>query len=437
MESRPKKAKPGSTCKVHNLLNVGPKKAKALDVPKRTLSQTRLRNIGALEQRKFDGLDHLESPEGESLSQDTLSEMVLSVRDLSKTLSNLSMRARIHNVLIVSKIHDKSLIAETRNLAIYLLGLQTSYGKLNVSVQDILRERKEFGYDDLKEQTDGLDRLSYWDADYCRNHPNYFDLVITLGGDGTVLYTSWLFQKVVPPILCFSMGSLGFMTEYDYRRRDVIVPRMLSEGFRCSLRMRFECTHMMAMSADDKDENTLTEEMLQAERLDGQFRTHTRGETFCILNDVVVDRGPNATITTTELYGHYKFLTSMEADGVVISTPSGSTAYSLSAGGSLVHPDIPGILVSPICPHTLSFRPIVLPDSLVIHVGVPYDARTTAWCSFDGKARVELKRGDFLTISASRYPFPMIQESENGTHWFERLSKTLHWNERKRQSSFS
>lgn len=141
-------------------------------------------------------------------------------------------------------------------------------------------------------------------------------------------------------------------------------------------------------------------------------------------------------MTTTELYGNFTLLTSIEADGCVISTPSGSTAYSLSAGGSLVHPDIPGILVSPICPHTLSFRPLVVPDSIIMRIGVPYDARASAWCSFDGRSRVELERGDFLTVVASRFPFPKVQSGKATEMWFQRLSKTLHWNERKRQKAF-
>lgn len=102
----------------------------------------------------------------------------------------------------------------------------------------------------------------------------------------------------------------------------------------------------------------------------------------------------------------------MQADGLTISTPTGSTAYSvssfadgeacleiliysvqqLSAGGSLVHPEIPALLITPICPHTLSFRPMLLPDSMELRVCVPYNSRSTAWASFDGRGRVELKR---------------------------------------------
>lgn len=142
-------------------------------------------------------------------------------------------------------------------------------------------------------------------------------------------------------------------------------------------------------------------------------------------------------MTTTELYGNNTLLTSIEADGVVISTPSGSTAYSLSAGGSLVHPDIPGILISPICPHSLSFRPLIAPDSMIIRIGVPYDARVSAWCGFDGRGQVELNPGDFLTVSASRYPFPKVQNGKRIENWFQGLSKTLHWNERRRQKPYS
>lgn len=142
-------------------------------------------------------------------------------------------------------------------------------------------------------------------------------------------------------------------------------------------------------------------------------------------------------MTTTELYGNNTLLTSIEADGVVISTPSGSTAYSLSAGGSLVHPDIPGILISPICPHSLSFRPIVAPDSMMVRIGVPYDSRTSAWCGFDGRGHIELNPGDFLTVSASRFPFPKVQNGKGIENWFQGLSKTLHWNERRRQKPFT
>lgn len=105
-------------------------------------------------------------------------------------------------------------------------------------------------------------------------------------------------------------------------------------------------------------------------------------------------------------------MTTVQADGLTVSTPTGSTAYSvssnawslsslervqqLSAGGSLVHPEIPALLITPICPHTLSFRPMLLPDTMELRICVPFNSRSTAWASFDGRGRVELKREFFI-----------------------------------------
>lgn len=85
-------------------------------------------------------------------------------------------------------------------------------------------------------------------------------------------------------------------------------------------------------------------------------------------------------------------MTTVQADGLTVSTPTGSTAYSLSAGGSLVHPEIPALLLTPICAHSLSFRPMLLPDSVELRICVPFNSRSTAWASFDGRGRVELRR---------------------------------------------
>lgn len=109
-------------------------------------------------------------------------------------------------------------------------------------------------------------------------------------------------------------------------------------------------------------------------------------------------------------------------------TKKGSTAYSLSAGGSLVHPEIPCILLTPICPHTLSFRPMVLSDTMLLRVCVPRNSRATAYCAFDGKGRIELRQGDYVTISASQYPFPTVSHAD--TEWFDSVSRTLRWNTR-------
>lgn len=92
-------------------------------------------------------------------------------------------------------------------------------------------------------------------------------------------------------------------------------------------------------------------------------------------------------MSSIEIFGDDEHFTTVQADGVCAATPTGSTAYNLAAGGSLCHPENPVILVTAICAHTLSFRPIILPDTIVLRIGVPYDARTSSWASFDGRER--------------------------------------------------
>lgn len=118
-----------------------------------------------------------------------------------------------------------------------------------------------------------------------------------------------------------------------------------------------------------------------------------------------------------------------------------------------MHPEIPAILITPICPHTLSFRPMLLPDSVELRICVPFNSRSTAWASFDGRGRVELKRayftslsrtlililvieGDHIKVTASKYPFPTVCADSQSIDWFHSISRTLKWNERERQKSF-
>lgn len=366
-----------------------------------------------------------------------LSDLVTNVRNLSRNVLSYSMKLKMRNVFVLSKVVDKHVVALTRNMVQYLLRQESTWGKLTVYIQDVLKTHPDFGYASLiSENAADVQRLKFWNNRMCKEDPNLFDFIITLGGDGTVLYSSWLFQEIVPPVLSFSLGSLGFLTNYDYAQKDEIIQNIMEDGVTCSLRMRFECTLYRAKVRSGKDGYTLEDEIGAAEAT-GEFPTHEIFAKHCILNDVVVDRGRNSRMTSTELYRNYSRLTSIEADGVVIATPSGSTAYSLSAGGSLVHHDIPGILISPICAHTLSFRPLVIPDSMLVRVGVPYDARETASCSFDGRCSIQLQRGDFLTINASRHPFPSIQNGKGDDVWFKHLTETLHWNKRKRQLPFT
>lgn len=373
------------------------------------------------------------SMDSRMLTKMQLTDLALGVRELSKRFASMELRLKVRNFFLVTKPHDKSLLRYTRELALWLL--KHSEDSI-VYVDQNIRESKEFDAASILADPCFENRLRYWTPEMCVKHPHTFDFVITLGGDGTVLYASWLFQKIVPPVLSFSLGSLGFLTKFDFKDFPKIIEHSLHDGITVSLRLRFEGTIMRSLKRE-RGQNLkgcdLTREILGMEA-DGP--THHPAESFTILNEVVVDRGPNATMSSTELYGDDEHLTSILADGICISTPTGSTAYSLAAGGSLCHPEIPSMLVSPICAHSLTFRPLILPDSMVLRVGVPYNARTSVWASFDGRHRVELCQGDYITVSASRFPFPAIQSRKQNKDWFDSLARNFNWGTRQKQKPF-
>ncbi|KAK0392483.1 hypothetical protein NLU13_1978 [Sarocladium strictum] len=347
----------------------------------------------------------------DAMSHSRLVRTATGVREVSKQLQRRPIRRAVKNVMIVTKARDNQLVYLTRELATWLLSTPR-YGSdlgVNVYVDAKLRNSKRFDARGITAQNDRFqDMLRYWTPDLCWSQPDKFDLVLTLGGDGTVLFTSWLFQRVVPPILSFSLGSLGFMTTFEFEKYKEHLTRVMGdEGMKVNLRMRFTCT------------------VWRANGVGGEM---DEGEQFEVLNELVIDRGPSPYVSNLELYGDDELLTVVQADGCIFSTPTGSTAYSLSAGGSLVHPDIPAILLTPICPHTLSFRPMVLSDTMALRVAIPRGSRATAYCAFDGKGRIELRQGDHVTISASQYPFPTVTRTD--TEWFDSVSRTLRWNTR-------
>jgi NAD+ kinase len=370
--------------------------------------------------KKFDHAVNIEKvldeiDDDETISHSRLMQTATSVREVSKQLQRRPIKMTVRNVMIVTKARDNDLVLLTRELTEWLLRTPR-YGSdvgVNVYVDHKLRKSKRFDMNSLLSRDPRFeDMLRFWNPELCWTAPEKFDLVLTLGGDGTVLYTSWLFQRIVPPILSFSLGSLGFLTNFQFDQyKDALSKVMGDAGMRVNLRMRFTCTVYR----------------FQPHASEGTPQ-HIEAEQFEVLNELVIDRGPSPYVSNLELYGDNNLLTVVQADGCIFSTPTGSTAYSLSAGGSLVHPDIPAILLTPICPHTLSFRPMLLNDSMLLRVAVPRNSRATAYCAFDGKGRVELRQGDHVTIAASQYPFPTVLSQP--TEWFDSISRTLRWNTR-------
>jgi len=348
-------------------------------------------------------------------SHSRLMQTAIGVREVSKQLQRKPLKRAVRNIMIVTKARDNSLIYLTRELAEWLL-TTPRYGSelgVNVYVDAKLRFSKRFDAPGLLRKEPRFQHmLRYWTPDLCWSSPEKFDLVLTLGGDGTVLFTSWLFQRIVPPILSFSLGSLGFLTTFEFDKYKEHLDRIMGDGgMRVNLRMRFTCTVWRSDKSPGAEKGAVEE-----------------GEQFEVLNELVIDRGPSAYVSNLELYGDNELLTIVQADGCIFSTPTGSTAYSLSAGGSLIHPSIPAILLTPVCPHTLSFRPMVLSDTLSLRIAVPAKSRSSAYCSFDGKGRIELKKGDYVTLEASQYPFPTVMSGNN--EWVESVQRALRWNVR-------
>ncbi|EFJ27283.1 hypothetical protein SELMODRAFT_5352, partial [Selaginella moellendorffii] len=161
-----------------------------------------------------------------------------------------------------------------------------------------------------------------------------------------------------------------------------------------------------------------------------------------ILNELVMDRGSSPFICKIECFQEGNLITKvLQGDGIIVATPTGSTGYSSAAGGPLVHPSVPGIVFTPVCPHSLSFRPLVLPDSTTLELKLPaflfyfFSLCKRPWddayVSFDGKHRQEVARGDKIVVKASRYPVPIVTKTDGSVEWFNSLKSCFQWSVRK------
>ncbi|KAK4630838.1 NAD(+) kinase [Fulvia fulva] len=428
---RPKHQRQATSCFVHSLLE---EKTRAGDyfVKEDTLHEPGDKHT---EHNPEQG-NHTQS---RLLTKKQLSDMAFGIRELSKKLGHIRLLLKVRNVFLLTKAHDKTLIGKTREISEWLLSQQNAEGKgYIVWVEETMKDNKTFDAQGLTSKDESYtDRLKYWNNEICAKKPHQFEICLALGGDGTVLYASWLFQRIVPPVMSFALGSLGFLTKFDFEKFEKTLPRAFNDGVTVSLRLRFEATIMRSTrreNGEDSDRD-LVDELIGNGSDDAT--THKPDGSNNILNDIVLDRGPTPTMTSIEVFGDDEHFTTVQADGICVATPTGSTAYNLAAGGSLCHPDNPVILVTAIAPHTLSFRPIILPDTIVLRIGVPYDARASCWASFDGKERSELRPGDYVTISASRFPFPSVLPLDRRSEdWVDSISRTLNWNNRQRQKAF-
>jgi len=301
------------------------------------------------------------------------------------------------------------------------------------------------------------------DMNYVEPFP---DLVCTLGGDGMLIYASMLFQGPIPPLLAISGGSLGFLTSFSQHE--------MTDAIKVALGMEIsnDSTDVSFSSIEGEEDQQVYPPIMSSypsyepPLIDGTSSDSTprfifgSNDYICmtirmrldcrvvnregvvrarynVLNEVVIDRGSSPYLAALECFCDDVHLTTVQADGVIFATPSGSTAYSMAAGGSVVHPAVPSILVTPICPHVLSFRSMVFPDHVVLRCFVPDDSRSTAMVAFDGKHRRELQRGDSVQIQMSAYPVPTINKGDHSSDWLESLKRSFNFNTRPRQKPLS
>jgi len=258
---------------------------------------------------------------------------------------------------------------------------------------------------------------------------DYIDFVCCLGGDGVILHASSLFHSAIPPVLSFHLGSMGFLTNHEYKDYKTALRQVIYGGTKLD-------TCNMDSIEDNGNGNRLGVMVTLRMRLECAIvrRGNDRPEqVYEVLNEIVLDRGSNSFLTNIECYISGRMITRVQADGIMLATPTGSTAYSVAAGGSMVHPNVPAILLTPICPHSLNFRPVVLPDYVELELRVPDSARVGAWVCFDGKRRQELHRGDRVFVKMSENPVPTINKEDLTGDWFESLDRCFRWSNRLEQ----
>ena len=223
------------------------------------------------------------------------------------------------------------------------------------------------------------------------------ELVFSLGGDGTMLSTVRRVGATTAPVLGVNIGSFGFLAEFTAESLLDALDGLLAGEYIVSERMRLKVTVVRGGTPDG---------------------THTA------LNDVVIGAGTLARMLKLKASVGEQTLTRYEADGLIIATPTGSTAYSLSAGGPIVHPELEAILVTPICPHTLTNRPIVLPPERTVTVELDED-RGGAGLMIDGQVGMKLAAGDAVRIEKSPEPVRLVTSTE--WSYLDTLKNKLRW----------
>lgn len=223
------------------------------------------------------------------------------------------------------------------------------------------------------------------------------DLMLVLGGDGTMIATARMVGDHEVPVLGVNYGGLGYLAEFRIEELYSALESILSGNYRLDRRVM----------------------------LDVELRRGTDPpKTSRVLNDVVINKSALARIIEIETYFDHYYVSSFRADGLIVSTPTGSTAYNLSAGGPVIFPSMNAVVITPICPFTLSNRPIVVPDNAEIELLLKTDNEEVA-LTLDGQVGFQMEVGDRVVIRKSRTTFNIVQPSNR--NYFDVLRDKLAW----------
>ena len=226
------------------------------------------------------------------------------------------------------------------------------------------------------------------------------DAVVVLGGDGTLLSVARIPASEKVLIIPVNLGGLGFLTEIRAEEIFILLEQILAGSYTIDSRMLLDVV---------------------------LFRNGVQHETHRILNDVVINKGAMARIIDLETTVNDLYLNTFKSDGLIICTPTGSTAYSLSAGGPIIYPSLRCISITPICPHTLTNRPIILPDDSVVQIRLKSE-HEDVFLTMDGQIGIPLQKDDYIEVRKSGSSMSLVKSPF--CDYFEVLKEKLRWGER-------
>lgn len=229
--------------------------------------------------------------------------------------------------------------------------------------------------------------------------PATVDRVVVLGGDGTLLGAARSIGRYGIPMLGVNLGGLGFLTSISLEQLYPVLEMMIKGGLKVESRAMLE-TKVVRKGKEEACR-------------------------FNVLNDVVINKGTLARIIDLEVTINNEFLTTFRADGLIIATPTGSTAYNLSAGGPIVYPTVDSFVLTPICPFTLTNRPIIVPDTALISVGIVAESKDAVILTFDGQVGFDLKLGDRVVMCKSDKEIKLLRPPDQS--YYEILRNKLMW----------